>query len=159
MRPSRGWHVDRWPPLAWLETVFKSAAIAVAFVVWLSPAQFTGSIAGPTRWIALGLLGMMTLGLCAAIFDRWIEKEIMAMAFVLPNLAGHAVMLGLLLSADRAGQGLVPFAGLMVLGDLAKLVFLHRSGFTVRNVPSRVLRRLTALYALGYVILLLLPLT
>ena len=79
------------------------------------------------------------------------------MAFVAPNLAGHAIVLGLLFTASRAGQGLAPFAGLMFLGDLAKLIYLHRSGFTVRDLSPRVLRRLTALYALGYIVLVLLP--
>ena len=157
MQSETRWHVKRWPFSAWLETLLKLAATAIAFTVWLSPDRYTGSIDGPVRVIALGLLAVMTLGLFAAIFDRWIEKEIVSMVFVVPNLAGHAVILALLFSTSRAGQGLAPFAGLMLLGEIAKLVFLHRSGFTVRDVPPRILRRLTALYAMGYIVLALLP--
>lgn len=157
MQSDTQWHVKRWPFSAWVETALKLAACAVAFTVWLSPGSYTGSIDGPVWGITLGVLAAMTLGLCVAIYDRWIEKEIVSMAFIVPNLAGHAVMLALLFSVSRAGQGLASFAGLMLLGDIAKLVFLHRTGFTVRDVPRRVLRRLTALYALGYLVLVLLP--
>ena len=157
MQSSTQWHVKRWPFSAWVETGLKLAACAVAFNVWLSPDGYTGSIVGSVRVIALVVLTAMTLGLCIAIYDRWLEKEIVSMAFVAPNLAGHAIVLGLLFTASRAGQGLAPFAGLMFLGDLAKLIYLHRSGFTVRDLSPRVLRRLTALYALGYIVLVLLP--
>lgn len=157
MQSDTRWHVKRWSFSAWLETLLKLAAAAIAFLVWLSPDRYTGSIHGPVRTVALAVLAAMTLGLFFAIFDRWLEKEIVSMVFVVPNLAGHAIMLALLFSASRAGQGLAPFAGLMLLGDIAKLAFLHRSGFTVRDVPPRVLRRLTALYALGYIVLVLLP--
>lgn len=76
----REWHVAQWPPLAWLETGIKLAAIAVGAVA-LIQALAEGAFALPSglHLAQFVVLGLLSLGLVAAIFDRFVEREIVAM--------------------------------------------------------------------------------
>ena len=69
--------------------------------------------------------------------------------FILAMNVGHWCMTVALARDDVAGF-LVAFAALMLAGDLVKLAFLARTGFTVRTVPRGVVYGLTASYAVGY---------
>ena len=95
-------------------------------------------------------LVMLSLGLIAAIGDRWIEREIVAMIFVLVNNLGHWSVVGLLLLGTD-GHKVALFAALMMAGDLVKLLFLAaHTDFTVRATPRIVLYALTSIYVAGY---------
>lgn len=139
-RTSKSWHIARWPLLAWLETVIKLAALTFGLLA-LADALSTADFALPAgaalaQWIVMTVLA---LGLLAAIADRFVEREIVAMAFVLINNLGHWGMVLVLASVSGPGWRLVPFAGLMLLGDLVKLVFLRVHPFQVRDTPRAVL--------------------
>lgn len=152
------WHIAAWPPLAWLETIIKLVALTAALIA-LGNALDTGDFALPSgvASVQFVILAVLSLGLLAAIGDRIIEREIVAMLFVLVNNAGHWGMLLALASASDAGLSLAVFAALMLAGDLVKLLFIAvERDFTVRDVPRIVLYALTAFYAAGYALLLVL---
>lgn len=156
---TRGWHVDRWPPLAWLETAIKLVAIIIGIVA-LGQGLSGGTFGLPggiwlVQWIVLMLL---SLGLVAAIFDRLAEREIVAMAFVLLNNLGHWGMVVALAAKPGPGWLLPAFAALMLVGDLVKVVFLKVHDFTVRDTPAVVLYGLTSVYVIGYLLILILEL-
>jgi hypothetical protein len=125
-RAQKGWHVAQWPPLAWLETAIKLAAIVVG-VTALVGALSDGTWAWPSGWrlAQLGMLAFLALGLLVAILDRVAEREVVAMGFVTLNNLGHWGMVAALASAPGPGGLLPAFAGLMLVGDLVKLVFLQ----------------------------------
>jgi hypothetical protein len=153
------WYVASWPPLAWLETVVKLAALIlgiVALVQALSSGVFT--LPNGLRLAQLVILAFLSLGLVAAIFDRLAEREIVAMVFVVINNLGHWGMVIALASEPGPGWLLLVFAGLMLLGDLVKLVFLRIHDFSVRDTPKAVLYGLTSAYVVGYLVILLLEL-
>jgi hypothetical protein len=154
---AKRWYVAQWPPLAWLETVIKLAAIAAGTLA-LVRAWSGGTMAlpGGLRLVQLIVLAFLSLGLVAAILDRLAEREIVAMVFVILNNLGHwGIVVAL---ATRPGPGaLLPiFAGLMLLGDAVKLVFLRVHDFAVRDTPPAVLFGLTSVYVVGYLVILLL---
>ncbi len=165
--PTKRWHVAPWPPLAWLETVIKVAALVVGVIAlvqalstgvrWL-PGGLPGWSPGGLRLAQLIILALLSLGLVAAIFDRLAEREIVAMAFVVLNNVGHWGMVVALASKPGPGGTLLAFAGLMLLGDLVKLVFLRVHDFSVRDTPKAVLYGLTSAYVVGYLVILLLEL-
>lgn len=154
---SRSWHVHPWPPLAWLETVIKLIAIAtgtVALIQALAGGQF--ALPGGLRLAQLVILALLSLGLVAAIFDRLAQREIVAMVFVILNNLGHWGMVIALLGQPGPGALLTAFAGLMLAGDVVKLVFLRVHDFSVRDTPRAVLYGLTSVYVVGYLVILLL---
>jgi hypothetical protein len=151
------WYAAQWPPLAWLETVIKLAAIAagtIALIRTLSGA--TLALPGGLRLVQLTILVLLSLGLVAAILDRLAEREIVAMVFVILNNLGHWGMVLALATTPGPGALLPIFAGLMMLGDAVKLVFLRVHDFAVRDTPPAVLYGLTSVYVVGYLIILLL---
>ena len=156
---SKGWHVVSWPPLAWVETAIKLAAIAIGIAA-LVQALSGGTLGLPSdirlvQWIVLVIL---SLGLVVAIVDRLAGREIVAMAFVLLNNLGHWGMVIALASEPGPGWMLPAFAALMLVGDLVKLVFLKVHNFTVRDTPKVALYGLTSIYVAGYLLILLLEL-
>ncbi len=156
---TRRWHVAQWSPLAWLETAIKLVAIVLGIVA-LVQALSAGSLAlpGGLRLAQLVILGFLSLGLVAAIFDRLAEREIVAMAFVVLNNLGHWGMVWALASEPGPGALLLAFCALMMAGDLVKLAFLKVPDFTVRDTPRVVLFGLTSAYVVGYLVILLLEL-
>ena len=157
--PQKHWHVDRWPPLAWLETVIKLAALVIgigAFVKAVSVGDF--AVPDGARLAQFVVLIVLALGLVTAIFDRIIERELIAMGFVIVNNAGHWGMVAALASGWDVRNALIAFAALMMAGDLVKVVFLWRHHFRTRNTPAAVMVGLTLIYVVGYAILLLLAL-
>jgi hypothetical protein len=153
------WHVASWPPLAWLETAVKLVALILG-VVALVQALVGGAFAlpGGLRLAQLIILAFLALGLVAAILDRLAEREIVAMIFVVVNNLGHWGMVVALASEPGPGGLLLAFAGLMLLGDLVKLVFLRVHDFSVRDTPRVMLFGLTSVYVVGYLVILLLEL-
>jgi hypothetical protein len=153
------WHIAPWPPLAWLETVIKLGALVLGIIA-LAQALSSGVFALPD-WLRLAqliILGLLSLGLVAAILDRFAERETVAMIFVVLNNLGHWGMVAALASKPGPGGLLPAFAGLMLLGDIVKLVFLRVHGFSVRDTPKAVLYGLTSVYVVGYLVILLLEL-
>jgi MFS superfamily sulfate permease-like transporter len=104
------------------------------------------------------LLGVLSAGLLAGIADRLAAREAVGMVFILAMVAGHLSMTVALGRDAQVGGFLVAFCCLMLAGDLVKLVFLGRTGFTVRSVPRAAVYGLTGAYALGYAALLVIEL-
>jgi hypothetical protein len=156
---SKRWHFAAWPPLAWLETAIKAAALVVGLVA-LRGALSSGEWQLPAgiRAVQFALLVLLSLGLVAAIFDRLDEREIVAMVFVLFNNLGHWGMTAALASQPGPGNLLVVFCLLMLVGDLVKLLFIRVHDFTVRGTSRAVLYGLTSAYVFGYAAILLLEL-
>ena len=156
---SKHWYIAQWPPLAWLETVIKLTALVTAIVAFIDTLS-DGSFDFPrgTPLVQFLILVVLSLGLIAAIFDRFIEREIIAMGFVILNNIGHWSLVMALVFIPRPGSGLLAFASLMLLGDLVKVRFLKTSGFRVRTVPPTVMYGLTLFYAAGYALIVLLGL-
>jgi hypothetical protein len=153
------WYVAPWPPLAWLETGIKLVAIVVGIVALIQTLS-AGVFVLPSglrlaQWVVLILL---SLGLLAAIMDRVLMREIVSMAFVILNNLGHWGMVVALAGEPGPGVLLPLFAGLMLAGDVVKLVFLRVHDFEVRDTPRAVLFGLTSVYVVGYLVLLLLQL-
>jgi hypothetical protein len=146
-----GWHVGEYGPLGWVETAFKAAAFVVAAIAFAH--ALDRSFHAPTTGIRiaeLALLGVAELGLIAAIGDRLIEREITAMGFVVVNNAAHLGMLFALLFNPGPGGLLSVFCGLMLAGELTKIVWLRTTEFTVREVAPMVVQGLVVAYAVVY---------
>ena len=153
MTPSRGaadWHVARWGALGWIETGIKSLAFLCAYVALASSITTGWSAPGGVRIVELVLVGIATLGLLAAIGDRLLEREVIAMVFVCFNNLAHLALLVSLVTTDGPGRLLTAFAVLLMCGELVKLRFLYSTGFTVRNTPASTVIALTTAYALVY---------
>lgn len=150
----KAWRIERWPPLAWLETVLKLAGMWFGFAALFSALQ-SGRMAFPAgpvlfRWIVLVVL---SVGLLVAIGDRLKEREIVAMVFVvLNNIAHWGMVIGVMVGT---APGLAAFAAFFLAGDLVKLVFLRLHRFQVRDIGPGTLYALTGIYILGYAIILI----
>ena len=152
------WHVASWPLLAWAETAVKGVALFIAIITFFQ-AWAVGNFSWPSgiRLAQFIVLGILSLGLLVAIVDRYLEREIIAILFVMLNNVGHWGVL-LALTTNLASLPLLAFAGLMLLGDLIKLQFLRVHNFIVRDTPPAILYGLTTFYVIGYSVLLILDL-
>ena len=145
-----GWHATRWGTLGWIETGFKSYAFLCAYLALASSTTTGWSTPRGVRVAELVLIGIATVGLLAAIGDRLLEREIVAMVFVVFNDLAHLALLASLVTTAGPGRLLTAFAVLMICGELVKIRFLRSTGFTVRNTPTSTVIGLTAAYALVY---------
>ena len=155
----KAWHIANWSPLAWLETAIKLVGLAAA-VIALVNALSGGVFTAPSgaRLIQVIVQAVLALGLTAGIADRYKQREIIAMIFVLINNVGHWGMVYALLTTPGPGNLLLVFAGFLLLGDLVKLMWLRTSGYTQDGYPQSVLYGLVGVYVVGYIIILLLAL-
>lgn len=155
----RQWYFAKYPALAWVETVIKAAAMLIGIAA-LAAALGNGSFALPTgvRFVELTVMAILAIGLVAAIFDRLLDREIVAMVFVLFNNLAHWGIVASLLLLREANPYLVPFCALMAVGDMVKTIFIKAHSFQVRDIPQFILFGLTAIYLLGYTVVLTLEL-
>ena len=144
------WHFYNWTFLGWLETGVKVVALIIGIQtfylscvlqIWMIPSGIQ-----LIQWIFLGIL---SLGILAAIYNRLQNKEIISMIFVLFNNLGHW---GMFLALTRnAGWAILPiFSFLMMMGDLIKVIFLKQQHYTEKNIPSNIFIKLTIIFAVGY---------
>jgi len=150
------WHVARWSAPAWAETGIKLAAVGVALraLGGASPADYW---TGPAL-ATFGILALLSLGLLAAIWDRLVEREVVAAVFVVLNNVGHWSALARLAGTRSLTASLGAFTALMLAGDLIKVITIRKEGIAVRGASSNVLVALTSLYAAGYAAILVLHL-
>jgi hydrogenase/urease accessory protein HupE len=131
----------------------------VAFIAAIN--AFTrGSFQPPMgkTWVEVILMTVLSMGLLVAIYDRILEREIVAMAFVILNNLGHWSITATLLTKPIPDQALLLFSSLMLFGDLVKLAFLIIHDFDVRDTPKTVLYGLTGIYIAGYLAVAILEL-
>lgn len=150
----RAWHVGDWGPLAWLETALKASGIAVGVAALLSALGHPAEGPAGARLAEVIILGLLCLGLVAAVADRYADREIVGMVFIIGMNLGHLALLIALARDADIGAPLVAFCLLMLAGDLVKLVFLATTGFRVRSVAPAVVYGLVGLYVVGYVALI-----
>jgi hypothetical protein len=155
----RQWHIAKYPALGWIETIIKAVAIGIgisALVASLGKGAF--ALPAGSRLLELIMMTVLALGLTAAIFDRIIEREIIAMVFVIFNNAAHWGIVASLAFLQNANPYLFPFCVLMAIGDMVKTIFLKAHSFQVRNVPQFILFGLTSIYIVSYIVILILEL-
>ena len=155
-RSAKGWHIADWPPLAWVETGIKLAAIVIG-IVTLVQALVSGEYRFPAglRLIQFSTLLVLSIALLAAILDRYRQREIVAMVFVVLSNLAHWGMVVSLASIPGPGWLLLAFVALMLAGDAVKLVSLQVHGFNVRDTAQVMLFGLTSFYIVGYLVVLL----
>lgn len=152
----RRWHLANWGALGWTETALKLTAAVIGVAALVVALGDPLDWAGPARGGQVGILGALAIGLTVAIADRVMEREILALVFVLVLAAAHWCMVIALGISAGVEPLLGAFAGLMLAGELVKLTFLATSDFTVRDLPRGLLFALTSIYAIGYAFLLIL---
>ncbi len=150
--------MDRWPPLSKTETLIKLAAFGFAYTALAtSIGRAAVPIAQDVRSLAQAvILGVLALGLVAAVWDRWRRREVVSMVFVLLNAPAHGLLLVALLHGAGVDFWLTLFASLMLLGDLIKAVSFYVPPPPVRDLSPAVGAALTGIYALGYAAILVL---
>ncbi len=156
---TRQWHIGDYGTLGWVETGLKTLAVLIGLSTGIAALQ-TGSLAFPegTQAIQLIVLGFMALLLTLAIADRVIDREIIAMVFIIFNVLSHwGMVLGLATPGLIEGR-LVPFCVFMIAGDIVKIIFFATTGFQIRDIPRNVIFGLTGGSILTYVIVLVLQL-
>lgn len=154
----RRWHVDHWPSLSKAETLIKLAAFGFAYTAFAaSIGRAAAPIAQDARALAqVAILGVLALGLVAAVWDRWRRREVVSMAFVLLNAPAHWLLFAALLRGAAVDFWLFFFAALMLLGDLIKAVSFFVPPPPVRDLSPVAGTALTGFYALGYAAILVL---
>jgi hypothetical protein len=141
-------------PLEWLETALKLGAAGVGvFAVSRVAGHWFPTLAG-SELVQIILMGIISLGLVLAIYDRLQTREVVSMAFVLINNVGHWSMLVSMFGGLGMTWPVVAFCGLMLAGDAVKIVFFLRTGYTVRNSPRSVLLGMVGVFLVAYLTVL-----
>ncbi len=154
---SEEWHIAKWSSLAWLETIIKSIAILIGIAALVNAlSNGTFELPSGVQLAQSVVLGILSLGLVAAIFDRLSRRDIVSMVFVIFNNLGHWGMLIALAFIPGPAALLVYFSVLMLVGDLVKLASFKMDKFSLSGVSSTTLYGLTGFYVVGYAILLML---
>lgn len=153
---SEQWYVAKWSNLAWLETIIKGTAILIGILALVNSLQGSFKFPSGVQLVQFIVLGILSLGLVAAIFDRISRREIVSMVFVIFNNLGHWGMLVALAFFPGPGFLLIYFSALMLVGDVVKLASFKIDNFTQSGVSSTTLYSLTSIYVIGYALLLIL---
>lgn len=153
---NEGWHVAKWSTLAWLETIIKGIAILIGILALVNSINGSFEFPSGVQLVQFIVLGILSLGLVAAIFDRISRREIVSMIFVIFNNLGHWSILAALAFVPGPGVLLVYFSALMLIGDLVKLASFKIDHFSQAGVSTSTLYALTSFYVIGYALLLIL---
>jgi hypothetical protein len=146
-----GWHVARWGVLGWVETALKSVGITVGVIA----AATGGAFAVPaTGRIAYWAVVAVAVGYLVAVFDRWADKEIVAMGFLVAMLVGHWTMVYAMGRPDGAVGAVRLFATMMLTGDVVKIVYFATSGARVRGLPPMVPIVMTSILVAVYALVI-----
>src|SRR3954471_14799961 len=81
------WHIGDYHPLAWAETAVKAVAFVIAYVAFAHALDRGLHSPSGIRIAELALLGVAELGIVLTIVDRLIERELIAVGFVVFNNA------------------------------------------------------------------------
>lgn len=155
MTDTKKWYISNWTLLGWVETGLKIIAFIFAALI-IFPALQSGNFKFPPIGLFLIIQIVLSLGLLAAIFDRFKEKEIIAMIFIIVNNLAHWGIIYSLGTQVNHLFYLLMFFVFMLAGDLVKLIFIKTTNFSVRDVPKSVLYGLTLFYIVGYSIQIIL---
>ena len=154
------WYVGDWTGLGWAETIVKLIAHAVAGIALIyALASGTYVIPDDLTFLEVLILGALSLGLTFAIVERFMQREIIAMVFVIINVIAHWGMVYALLTEPGPGSLLPLFALLMLIGDLIKLRFFSVTDFIAHSystVPIWLPYVMVGIFIAGYAALILL---
>jgi len=131
------WHIASWGTWGWIETGLKGIGILTTFIAFATFAnqsipEITFPHAIPAIFLAIQSLFMMGL-----LFARLAQREIFSITFAIFNVLGHIALVIAMLYADIFTPFPLIFAGVYILGELAKLQFLSTSGYTeFDNTPQ-----------------------
>ncbi len=160
MTTAKQWHISNWSALGWLETGIKLLAFLAAILALINAlSRGTLTVPAGARLVQVIVLLVLALGLLAGLADRYNQREIIAMGFILLNNLAHWGIVYALLTIPVPTSLLLIFAGLMLLGDLVKVYWLRVSGYTQDGYPQSILFGLTGVYVVGYIILLIVTVT
>jgi len=148
------WHIGDYHPLAWAETAVKAVAFVVAYVAFVHALDRGLHSPSGVRIAELALLGVAELGILLTIVDRVLERELIAIGFVLFNNAAHASMLYALLAIPCPGCLLSLFCALMLGGEVIKLRWLHQERPPLRQLTLMAAQALVVAYAAIYLVAL-----
>jgi hypothetical protein len=145
------WYFGNWQILGWIESGLKIFAFMFAFLQLYNVLSI-GNFEIPHGEILIVWIIqiILSIGLFAAIFDRYNNKEIFAMIFVLFNNLAHWGITFSIANTAGLSLNLILFYSFMLLGDLVKILFLRTSGFKVDRVPQSVMYGLTGIFIAGY---------
>lgn len=154
----RGWWLNRWPLLGWMETFVKIAAWC--FVPYVTLDNQNANMANvdvrhmsPSFAVETLIMLIASALLAAAIIDRLIYRELISIMFVFPNNWAHWTVTMAMLRHGRSGVSsryLRIFCFLMFAGDIIKLLFFTFHDFSLLSVARYVLYALVAVFALMY---------
>ena len=130
----RSWHIGEYHPLAWAETAVKAVAFVVAYVAFVHALDRSLHSPSGVRIVELVLLGVAEVGILLTIVDRVLERELIAVGFVVFNNAAHASMLYALLAIPGPGGLLSIFCAFMLGGELIKWRWLHKERPPMRQL-------------------------
>ena len=150
----RTWHVGEYHPLAWAETAVKAIAFVIAYVAFVHALDRGLHSPSGIRIAELVLLGAAELGILIAIVDRVLERELIAVGFVVFNNAAHASMLYALLAIPGPGGLLSLFCAFMLGGELIKWRWLHETRPTMRQLTLMAAQAFVVAYAAIYLVAL-----
>jgi hypothetical protein len=148
------WHIGDYHPLAWAETAVKAVAFVVAYVALVHALDRSLHSPSGVRIAELVLLGVAELGILLTIVDRVIERELIAVGFVVLNNAAHASMLYALLAVPGPGGLLSLFCAFMLGGELIKWRWLHEERPPMRQLSLMAAQAFVVAYAAIYLVAL-----
>jgi hypothetical protein len=151
---SRSWHIGDYHPLAWAETAVKAVAFVIAYVAFAHALDRGLESPSGIRIAELALLGVAWAGLLLTIADRVLERELIAIGFVVFNNAAHLGMLYALFAVPGPGGLLSLFCACMLGGEIIKLRWLHRARPTLRQLSLMAAQALVVGYAAVYLVAL-----
>jgi hypothetical protein len=151
----RSWHIGDYHPLAWAETAVKAVAFVIAYVAFAHALDRGLESPSGIRIAELALLGVAWLGLLLAVADRVLERELIAIGFVVLNNAAHLGMLYALFAVPGPGGLLSLFCAFMLGGEVIKLGWLHGTRPTLRQLGIMTAQALVVGYAAIYLVALI----
>jgi len=149
------WHIGTHHPLAWAETAVKAVAFVIAYIAFVHALDRGLHSPSGIRIVELALLGAAELGILLTIVDRVLERELIAVGFVLFNNAAHASMLYALLAVPGPGGLLSIFCALMLGGELIKWRWLDKTRPNLRQLSLMAAQAFVVAYAAVYLVALI----
>lgn len=146
-QPQPRWHLADWGWWGWTETAVKLVAIGTA----LTAAADGGAWAVPaTHRFPFVVLVAIATGYLGTVIDRFLDREVLAMVFVVAMLIGHWALVFAMGQTEWPATSVRVFTGLMLLGDLVKLGFFVTTRTRVRQLPRLVPIAMTGVLAAAY---------
>jgi hypothetical protein len=149
------WHIGDYHPLAWAETAVKAVAFVIAYVAFVHALDRGLHSPSGIRIAELLLLGVAEVGILLTIVDRVLERELIAVGFVLFNNAAHASMLYALLAIPGPGGLLSLFCAFMLGGEVIKWRWLHEERPPMRHLSLMAAQAFVVAYAAIYLVALI----